>query len=476
MSCLLLSIRFLDGRYHGTTDNGNQGEWPPSPFRVFQALLAGNAVGEEVPVELERALEWLESLEPPTIIAPADAHAGIERLTYVLNNVSDTNPNSRTPKTARPTLLGDDRLLEYAWSFNPSAQADAHAATIARAARRVRALGWGIDLAIGNGQVIERVPLPAPDRFAYRPLRGLGEPQRRVPARGSLASLRRGYRDSLRRNEAPGVTRLESASATFDHRRYLSGPARPYVALRFDFDDDTASSYDPRDIKQLAGQLRHLCSRVAREAGVETGLVDGMILGHPKDAPRLSILPLPSIGNQHVDGQIRRVILAEPFGSDGTLVATLRRRLPDATLAFEGACRCPSSGLDLIGASDRVLRLYCPARESRSWASVTPVLLPGHNLPRRDARNPTRTHARAAGLLCRALAQAGIDSPAKIEFDRLPFWAGVMHVRDYDPRDKLAHLPRYHVRLRFERPLAGPLSIGAGRHVGFGTLAALEEV
>ena len=40
---LLLSIRFLDDRYHGLTNNGEKAEWPPSPFRVFQALVAGIA-------------------------------------------------------------------------------------------------------------------------------------------------------------------------------------------------------------------------------------------------------------------------------------------------------------------------------------------------------------------------------------------------------------------------------------------------
>lgn len=124
---LLLSIRFLDDCYHGLTDNGERSEWPPSPFRVFQALLAGNAqrtmscgvmqnatgclhVREgrhagttTVPDPLYGALAWLESLGAPCIVAP-QAHAGCVLLTYVLNNVSDSNPNSRTPKMIRPTV------------------------------------------------------------------------------------------------------------------------------------------------------------------------------------------------------------------------------------------------------------------------------------------------------------------------------------------------------------------------------------
>ena len=32
---LLIEVRLLDGRYHGA------GDWPPAPFRLFQALVAG---------------------------------------------------------------------------------------------------------------------------------------------------------------------------------------------------------------------------------------------------------------------------------------------------------------------------------------------------------------------------------------------------------------------------------------------------
>src|SRR5690349_2061189 len=95
----LLSIRFLDNRYHGLTDNGERPEWPPSPFRVFQALIAGNAHGTELSQPLTEALEWLQSLEPPDIFAPIKRD-GQPLLTYVLKNAID---KGRAPKTLRPT-------------------------------------------------------------------------------------------------------------------------------------------------------------------------------------------------------------------------------------------------------------------------------------------------------------------------------------------------------------------------------------
>src|SRR5262249_33518151 len=97
---LVLSIRFLDDRYHGQTAQGEKAEWPPSPFRLFQALVAGNARGASLPESVRVALRWLESLAAPVICAPRAVESP-ERLTYVVNNYSHKNLYSRAPKTIR---------------------------------------------------------------------------------------------------------------------------------------------------------------------------------------------------------------------------------------------------------------------------------------------------------------------------------------------------------------------------------------
>ena len=43
---LLLAVRFYEGRYHGHADRFRGAEgWPPSPDRLFQALVAAAARG-----------------------------------------------------------------------------------------------------------------------------------------------------------------------------------------------------------------------------------------------------------------------------------------------------------------------------------------------------------------------------------------------------------------------------------------------
>lgn len=63
---LLIAVRFVDGRYHGREDrfDGADG-WPPSPGRLFQALVAGAARGANPHQDDVRALKWLDASTRP---------------------------------------------------------------------------------------------------------------------------------------------------------------------------------------------------------------------------------------------------------------------------------------------------------------------------------------------------------------------------------------------------------------------------
>lgn len=473
----LLSIRFLDDRYHGLTDNGEKPEWPPSPFRVFQALVAGNARGRELPDPIENALRWLESLAPPDIIAP-QAQPGPVLLTYVLNNVSDSDPNSRAPKTMRPTLLNGDRLVQYAWKVDASqTYATKHAETLTAAARHINALGWGIDLAIGHGEIVEHLPPPTESRVQYRPAPTalIGGQDLRVPRRDSLTSLKRTYADFLKRYESPGITKLESAGAIFEPQRYVVGTVRPNVAFRLVSPDGDTTSIRHQLIAPLVGMIRALANRPYVVASLGQDVIDREIKGHPKESTsdRVSILPLPTIRRGPTDGRIRRVMLAQPYESDGALCDWLGRLFDGQELtALTDEDRFPPIFLERIARRDTVLRYYTGI--SRVWASATPVLLPGYD-DRKDHRGDHQKRlARAEQLVRKALSQAGVNVRAHLELSRVPYWTGSLHAREYVAREKLAHYPHWHVRLTFDRPWTGPLAIGAGRHSGFGVFARMD--
>ena len=63
MARLRITVDWLEGRYHGV-------EWPPSPWRVYQAMVAGSAMERRRGPELEAALRHLETLPAPVVTAP----------------------------------------------------------------------------------------------------------------------------------------------------------------------------------------------------------------------------------------------------------------------------------------------------------------------------------------------------------------------------------------------------------------------
>jgi CRISPR-associated protein Csb2 len=120
-------------------------------------------------------------------------------------------------------------------------------------------------------------------------------------------------------------------------------------------------------------------------------------------------------------------------------------------------------------------------RSSRTWASFTPVILPGH-----DDRKPEKT----VKLIRKALAQSGIDQPCAFEWSAFSHFArsysAHKYVRDaqakdgrrpvgYIRPDHLLNLKAVHLRLAFGHPVPGPLTVGAGRHCGFGLMAGVNS-
>ncbi|MEM6313123.1 MAG: type I-U CRISPR-associated protein Csb2, partial [Planctomycetota bacterium] len=79
-----IDVRWHDDRYHGRGDGGKP-EWPPSPLRLMAALVAG---GSPLGDAERAALRWLESAQPPTILAP-DVQCADGVLSYVPSNNRD---------------------------------------------------------------------------------------------------------------------------------------------------------------------------------------------------------------------------------------------------------------------------------------------------------------------------------------------------------------------------------------------------
>src|SRR5437588_7057832 len=88
---LCITIRFLQPYCHGRGSDGDP-EWPPSPLRVFQALVAAAAARWNERIRLEcahPALRWLERQPAPMIVAAPGIRSDVKYRLYVPDNVAD---------------------------------------------------------------------------------------------------------------------------------------------------------------------------------------------------------------------------------------------------------------------------------------------------------------------------------------------------------------------------------------------------
>lgn len=482
---MCITVTFLDSCFHGKRD-GDTPEWPPSPMRLFQALLAGSRAGcreRGWSNHVAPAFRWLESRKPPAIFAP-DAKPCVELKIFVPDNDADKKPNRSdrlSSKLYRPHRLvdlnsptGQGQSLHYVWPIPDEdwPKAQPYAQVLCREARNLLALGWGIDQAAGMGRVLSNSEVTQLGGRLWRPwcVQGTAQLTWRVPREGTLDDLERCHRSFVNRLGPPYRRRIEPGDFdTVVYRGSASLSVRP--CAKFELPEETAFPHS--SVCVVAAMLRSLAcehAKVETSHKFPSGGSEVYVAGHvPRKRgptpPRFSYLALPTIGHPHADGMIRRLLVAEPYGGDGSHARWAERRLRGRMLRdIRGKKQGP-----LLHAwrreSPRIFGRY--TRESEIWSSVTPVVLAGFD----DGR-----HAKAERLLFKAVAEAGIpvSSVVEMRLQKAPFWPGSQYPRAYRRPAYLNHLPAWHVRIVFREPVSGPVAIGAGRHCGLGLLAVEE--
>ncbi len=119
MSGFAFAIDYLTG-YAVATDpvDREQPEWPPHPARVFMALAAAHFETGAEPAE-RKALQWLESLEQPTMLVPRESVRETVTVYVPVNDAVgiDLLParRSRQPRSFPRVFVGD-ATLRLVWA------------------------------------------------------------------------------------------------------------------------------------------------------------------------------------------------------------------------------------------------------------------------------------------------------------------------------------------------------------------------
>lgn len=498
MSQHLVITVYLHDRFHGMVEGGS--EWPPAPGRLYQALVAGAARGHCMPEEKRAALEWLETLPPPVIGAP-HARLGARVVLFVPNNDADSlvDPTDvgaiRTKKVVQPRIP-DEGPLVYAWPVE--ADPHGHASRIAEAADDIYQLGRGVDMAWASGEVLSDQVL------AERLARFQGDLHTPEPGdKGALACPAPGTLKSLvARHAAPRLT-VEGTGKKA--KTYFTNAPKPFFIgvayqpqpqrLLFDLRrPDARERAAPGRISEVVDLIERIRDgTVARLKGAmpnEGAAIDRCLLGKNPDgtwtAPtrqRVRIVPVPSIGFEHADRRVRRLLIEVP--------ASAPLSAADLTWAF--------TGLDVIDPVtgeirmvltpsedwDMLRRHYLP-RAAR-WRSVTPLSLSEPASRRRIEPSRRREEAKggaerateeaaAVRAIAAALRQGGAQARAvSIRVQREPFEAKGQRAEAFERKPRFPKERLWHVELQLDRSVSGPLVLGDGRYLGLGLMAPAKD-
>jgi CRISPR-associated protein Csb2 len=181
--------------------------------------------------------------------------------------------------------------------------------------------------------------------------------------------------------------------------------------------------------------------------------------GSPSTRDHVAFLPLAFVGHRHADGGIKGFAISPPRGCGGDdRVHVLRAagRLRQLRLGPLGVC-------EVVPAGDRAmihsLRVEAYEGPSRSWSTVTPMVL-----DRFCGEGP----GREAAVVAAACRRIGLPEPASVEVSRYSRLRGVPASPEFAarPRPGAPGRPLRHVWLMFDRPVRGPILLGAGRYLG----------
>ncbi|WP_136661653.1 type I-U CRISPR-associated protein Csb2 [Nitratireductor sp. XY-223] len=506
---LLISIRFHDGRYHGV------GNWPPSPARLFQALVAGSAVGITIPDETKIALDWFEAFDDvPRIAAPTARHAN-GFTSYVPNNDLDAAlprknwdidkavASIRTAKRIRPWLFDAQIPFLYAWTLQDRDTANAE--SICDIAERLYQFGRGIDMAWAWGEILDEEEIE--QRFAshegavYSPSKSGSGKMLACPTEGSLKSLIDQYNASCARfngtHYACRLTktprkRMKAAVKLPPKPRFkqvaYESPSRRFM---FDIRNDTGRSFLPQrpsDTAALAGDIRDAAAGRLKQALPQMATeIERVFVGRSAreadKAARIRITPLPSIGHADADRAIRRVLVEVPPNCP----------IPadDIDWTFSGLVLGTDYETGQVYSEDRPLLLRANdnrmlahygidgSNEERLWQTVTAAALPlsarRRSAKKGGARRLTE-EIRAIDSVNQALRHLGVTAEVEsIRVQREPFTAKGYRAEAFAPGTRFVASRLWHVEITFVEPQQGPIVIGDGRYLGLGLMSPIKE-
>ncbi len=464
---LAISVEFLHGTFRGDPDGTavtgrlTRGEWPPSPTRLFAALVAADGTRQASRVTDGHELIWLEGLRAPAIHAQLEPWHQVLQSRFVVAHGGRTNRThqeypAREGALHRPGVRVSPRnpMVVYRWDIETPSEGTLD--SIGRRAARVGYLGAS-DSPV-RVRVSTALPCGAADEiFVPDPT---GDVQISIPRPGDVAVLDRMY-DAWKERGA-SVTRSQFPALL--HWATYRSPGDPDVTDR----GEVVTWL--RLHRAISGRRISAVTALFKEAVLSRhqcmhGEPPAILHGHGFRGTGYELaryLALPDVGYPHSRGRIHGLALWLPPETN----RVQRRNARDAAVAIDALVgRGIEARVEPRGDEERPWTAN-PRRwrgPSTAWVTAFPVI-----------------HERrgVAGLAeaVRWCRHAGLPEPVAFRSLRTPLVPGAVDLAPAEVnRPGRPALPYSHAAFRFAEPVEGPVVVGAGRQRGFGLCVPADD-
>lgn len=487
---LVLEVEYLSGvSFAAVGPDSEVPDWPPQPDRVFSALVATWSARGGCEHEAD-ALRWLEGQPVPQVLAPTSRFR-----TSATVYVPPNDPRSDKQKHAKgvlpalrrrqprrfPATRPHEPNVRLLWSdLQPT---DEIFAALQRLAHDTACVGHSASLTRCRFLLDPEVALSGEATL----------PKRRVYP-GRFDELRQAYDAKPRRRPVPGAPVAPPPAAVEPERAKLFGGR--WLIL----EHVSGEMPDIRACAVVAKVLRDAMLSGYRRLGLGDRIPE-IVSGHTADgsparAPHVAIIPLPFVGFPYADGHVMGFALVPP--QDGGILEDedLRKVLRSLAAIDEergrrvltlkpkaGTSRDDAFHIDLSPtfeppAGKRSLDPALYLRPAPAFATVTPIALDRHLKSDGDARQ-----GEMATQIAAACRNSGLPEPEVIVPDKHAAFEGApsAYPSGNSPAwtrwrlpPSLASRQLTHAVIRFSRPVAGPVMLGAGRFVGLGLCRPLD--
>jgi CRISPR-associated protein Csb2 len=520
---LAFGIRYLNGFVAAAApDDLNRVEWPPHPGRIFMALAAAHFQTGADPNE-RRALLWLQALEKdgkpmaPDIVASDKIQRKAVRHYVPVNDKA--GPSKSFLQSLALTRDRQARTFARAWLDNdttfliwPGVEPD-------ELLNKAFEILCGKVTRIGHSSSLVQMWVARSEEIGepnWLPNEEQAEIRMRIAVPGTLEHLEQRFNgEAISRFAALKVAVLDSSDpkaqklakkclqeefsggAPPQLRPNLSiyqGYARPIlpdtchamgtvfsphlIVLQLERDQSLYRHLDLACVLTLTQRWREAILSFSNDC---SSSVRSILSGHdtegaPLQSPHLAFVPLAFVAHEHADGHL--------LGMGLTLPSELSRNERHEILRVVGHVRQLKLGrlgtwyVKTLTATRPQLNLRADTwttypRGATHWATVTPVVFDHH--PKSKEKNAYLSEV--AAMIKQCCTHVGLPVPSEVAITSVSAHVGVppthelprLHRKDGSPRR------HSHAILAFDKPVYGPILLGAGRYRGYGLFRPIHD-